>query len=251
MGFSEIKNNAIKKLAAVKKAKDNSFALASSEKVAKENQLQSKINMADKNFTNLNNAEAAIAPLDAVNETLKNLLAEIKFSGSNIHHIYSEAHNMVKVAHTLALKTVALANAVEAINTEFTKEIERSTLISAQLVQNSQKTLVDAKTALSLTTKALLDAITAAASVGSLQNSLIHTQSYLTSGLPFISAKSKGWKGKLLALKEKAHKVHEQSLKEKKIAEDALHRVTQKFNQLSSERMAATAALEAAMAVVE
>lgn len=251
MGFSEVKNNAIKKLAAVKKAKDHSFALANSEMLAKENHLQSKINMVDKHRTSLNTANAAMMPLDEVNEQLKNLLAEIKFSSTHLLNVHREAFTLVKLAHALALKTVELANAIEAINTEFTNEMERGILISAQLVQDSQKTLVDVKTAVAHTTKALLDAITAAASVGSLQNSLAHTQSNLSAGLPLIFAKNDGWKIKLLALKGKAQKLYQHSLKEKKMAEDALQRVTQKFNQLNSERMAASAALDAAMAVVK
>jgi hypothetical protein len=251
MGFSEIKNNAIKKLMAVKKAKDHSFDLASAERVAKDNELQSKINMADKHLARIHNADTAIMPLDEVNEILKSLLAEIKFSSTHTRNMHREALALVKLAHALALKTVALANAIEAVNTEFTNEMGRGLLISAQLVQDSQKALVDVKTAVAHTTKALLDAITAAASVGSLQNSLAYTQSNLNTGLPLIFAKNNGWKAKLLALKEKAQEFYQQSLKERKIAEDALQRITQTFNQLNSERMAAAAALDAAMAVVE
>lgn len=250
MGFSETKNDIIRKLVAVKKTKDKALSIAGAEKTAKETLLTATTNMNECDHANLRNAEAMIEPSVAVNGVLQNLLKEIGESCDASKKLQAEVLTMVKIAHTATIKTIALAGVMDALSDQLARDVERNKVILNLLVKDAQKAQADAKTAVSLATKALVDTITVAESVCYLQNSLHSTKTCLMSGLPLVANKSDGLNQALHALKVKAQKMYKQSLKEEKKAETACAEATKTFNELTIESSNANAALNAANAAV-
>lgn len=256
MGYSEDKSKTLRELVAVKKSKDKALALATAEKAAKEKLRASKAAINTNDQADLKKAEANVDTVTDLKETLLNIVGNndktsaIEKSCANAKELHAKALEMVKIAHTTALKTVALAEVLEDLNTHLTHETKDTTTILHLLVKDAANALVDAKKTVTLATKALTDSITAASSVCHLNNSLTYAKELLEASKPVVTNKTDGIEELLSNLKDKADKAYEQSLKEKKAADQAVRIATHNFNTATTESNAANAALDAANAAL-
>jgi hypothetical protein len=246
MGFSETKNSILKELVDSKKSKDKLLVLATTEKAAKENTLASKTTICENDSADLVNAENNQEASAHAKESAINLLADIELSCTNASELHGESLTMVEDAHHTASKAVSFALIIDELNTHINNEVKHNKVILNLLVKDSAKAVLDAKTAVTLASKALVDAITAATSVIHLNNSLNSTKTLIENTLPLITNKTEGLDELLEDLKAKAQKMYDQSLKEKKAAELALRDTTKKFSDATTEANAAGAALTAA-----
>lgn len=258
MGYSEDKNKTLRELVAAKKSKDKALAIATAEKAAKEKLQANKIAVNTNDQADLKNAEANVDTVIDLKETLLNIVGSgeknvqpsaIEKSCTNAKELHNKAMDMVKIAHTTALKTVALAEVLEELNTHLTHETKETTILHL-LVKDAANALVDAKKTITLATKALTDSIAAASSVCHLNNSLMHAKELLEAAKPIVTSKTDGLDELLTDLKDKASKAYEQSLKEKKAADQAVRNATHTFNTATTESNAATAALDASNAAL-
>lgn len=250
MGFSETKNSIIQGLVSDKKEKDKRLTLATTEKSASEKTFASKTSISDNDKTDLTKAEANQNASGLAKESAVSLLKDIELSYKSSLVLHKEVSKMVEDAHQTALKATSFALIIEELNTYINNEVKHNKVILNLLVKDSAKAVVDAKTAVTLATKALVDSITAAGSVIRLSNSLNTTKDLIEEALPLITDKTNGLDNQLEELKSKSQKLYDQSLKDKKAAEQALRNVIKKFNDANTEATAATKALDAANAAV-
>lgn len=250
MGFSEIKHTIIQGLVNDQKEKDKLLDLARTEKAASEKTLANKTTISDNDKTDLVNAESNQNASALTKESALSLLKDIELSYKGAWTLHKEVAKMVSDAHQTALKATSFALSIDELNTHVINEVKHNKVILNLLVKDAAKAVVDAKTAVTLAAKALVDSITAAGSVIHLSNSLSDTKNLIENTLPLITDKSKGLDSVLDELKSKSQKLYDDSLKEKRIAELALRSATKKFNDANTEAGAAGKALEAANAAV-
>ncbi len=249
MGFSETKNTIIQSLIAKKKSKDKLLAIATTEKTAKTNVLTAKTIVSDNDKLDLQNADNNLNAANLAKESIVHLLNDVDLSLANSDELHKKVLTVVEDAHQTARRTATFAMAVEELNVLVIKDVKHNKVILNLLVKDSAKAVLDAKTAVTFASKALVDAIQAATSVIHLHNALSSTKNILDGTLPIFETKT-GIDALLLDLKTKSEKMYEQSLKDKSAAESALREATKKFNDASIEYTTAAKALDAANAAV-
>lgn len=250
MPYQEKKNMILKELETAKRAKNKALTIATSEKTSKEQLLACKMAINNNDHSDLESIKATLDHTKSIHELINSLLADIELSSANAGELHEEALGMVKIAHVAAQKTAELAGKITELNTHITNNVKQNKIILDLLVKDSERAVTDAKSSVSQAIKALLDSIAATGSICHLNNSLALTKALLQQSLPLIADKTKGMEEVLEKLTVKAEKIHDQSLKEKRIAETALREMTDKFNDATTDNSAADAVLTAAIAAI-